>query len=120
MEAIQIELTSDLYSGGIEYRSHIQNKGWEQNFVKAGSISGNLGSGLRNEAIQIRLYGDMANYLDVYYRVCVPNFGWLGWAKNGEISGTSSYGYRIEGYEVKLVNKNAPAPGSTVNSYVQK
>ena len=43
---------------------------------------------------------------DVYYRVHVQNFGWLDWAKNGEIAGTVNYGYRMEAIKIALVRKD--------------
>ena len=47
----------------------------------------------------------MANHYDIYYRVHAQNFGWLGWAKNGESAGTAGYGYRLEGLQIVLVEK---------------
>ena len=63
------------------------------------------GRSLRLEAIQISLTGEMANHYDIYYRVHAQNFGWLGWAKNGESAGTEGYGYRLEGMQIVLVEK---------------
>ncbi len=41
--------------GSINYRTHIQSKGWEKSYIKDGAISGTVGKGLRLEAIQIQL-----------------------------------------------------------------
>lgn len=54
---------------------------------------------------------------DVYYRVHAQEFGWLGWAKNGESSGTEGFGYRLEAIEIKLVKKGGSAPGNTANAF---
>ena len=43
------------------------------------------------QIIKIKLTGTMANVYDVYYRVHAQNAGWLGWAKNGQESGTEGY-----------------------------
>ena len=75
---------------------------------------------MRLEAIQIKLTGEMANKYDIYYRVHAQNFGWMGWAKNGESAGTAGYSYRLEGIQIKLVKKGAAAPGSTTNTYKEK
>ncbi len=120
LESLQASIKNSNYSGNIEYRSHIQNKGWESSWKKNGAISGTTGKGLRLEALQMRLTGDIANYYDLYYRVHVQNIGWMGWAKNGSYSGTSGYGYRIEAMQIKLVKKGGSAPGSTANSYRSK
>ena len=85
MESIRIKLPSTMASEGkIEYKSHIENIGWEKSWKKTGELSGTTGKSLRLEAIQIKLSGDIAEKYDVYYRVHAENFGWLGWAKNGE------------------------------------
>ena len=43
----------------------------------------------------------------------------MGWTKNGEASGSAGFGYRLEGIEVQLVAKGAPAPGPTANAFVE-
>ena len=50
----------------------------------------------------------------------VQNFGWLGWAKNGERAGTEGYSYRIEGVKIVLVSKGSKAPGNTSKHYYHK
>ena len=62
------------------------------------------------EVVQIRLTGEMADKYDIYYCVHAQNYGWLNWAKNGESSGTSGFGYRLEAIRVKLVKKGVAAP----------
>jgi uncharacterized protein YjdB/uncharacterized protein YkwD len=118
LEGINIDLNDNI-SGGVEYRTHVQNIGW-QNYVANGAMSGTEGMSYRLEGIQIRLTGEAATKYDIYYRVHTQNIGWMGWAKNGEQSGSAGYSYRLEGIEVKVVPKGSPAPGSTVNAFVQK
>ena len=47
----------------------------------------------------------MEERYDIYYRVHAQNFGWMGWAKNGEAAGTEGYGYRVEAIQIKIVKK---------------
>lgn len=111
MESIRIKLPSTMDSEGkIEYKSHIENIGWEKSWKQTGELSGTSGKSLRLEAIQIKLSGDIAKKYDVYYRVHAENFGWLGWAKNGEKSGTEGYAYRLEALQIKLVPKGTENP----------
>ena len=121
LEGIKIKLdkVSDLIPGSVKYSTHIQNIGW-QDFRYDDEMSGTSGKGLRLEAIKIELEGELAKVYDVYYRVHAQNVGWLGWAKNGQESGTAGFGYRLEGIEIQLVEKDAPAPGSTINCFVKK
>lgn len=64
-------------------------------------MSGTEGLGYRLEAIQIKLTGADASKFDIYYRVHAQNFGWMGWAKNGESAGTAGFGYRLEAIQIK-------------------
>ena len=112
MESIRMRLPSSVNSS-IQYRSHVQDIGWEKKWASNGSLSGTEGQCKRLEAIQIKLSGDVAENYDVYYRVHVQDYGWLAWAKNGESSGTEGYAKRLEAIEVRLVPKgttpNLPA-----------
>lgn len=104
MESIRMLLPSSANSA-IQYRSHVQDIGWEKNWASNGALSGTTGQSKRLEAIQIKLSGDAAEKYDVYYRVHAQDYGWLGWAKNGESSGTEGQSKRLEAIEVRLVPK---------------
>lgn len=118
LEAIKIQLENQAFAGNIEYRAHLQQKGWETNYSTSGEIAGSETDGLRLEAIQIKLTGMISEVYDVYYRVHVQQKGWLSWAKNGASVGTAGYGLRIEAIEIKLIRKNEPAPGDTKIPYL--
>ncbi len=124
LEAIKINIVGENLKGAIKYSTQVQNIGWldyvttnvnseEENIA----VCGSLGRGLRLEAIKIELEGEISEAYDIYYRVHGQNFGWSGWAKNGEESGSMGYGLRLEGIEIKLVKKGEQAPGSIENKY---
>ena len=98
------------YSGGIRYKTHIQDIGWEQGFKNDNQVSGTFGQSKRLEAIQIELYGEVAEHYDVYYRVHIQNAGWMNWAENGQRSGSQGNSYRLEAIEIVLVEKGKTAP----------
>ena len=110
LEAIQIKLKNQDYTGNIEYKTHIQSYGWETAWKKNDEMSGTSGEAKRLEAIQIRLTGEMKDHYDVYYRVHAQSYGWLAWAKNGESAGTAGYAKRLEGIEIVLVEKGGTPP----------
>ena len=99
--------------GGIEYRTHVQTTGWEKGWKRDGAVAGNPKAKKRLEAVQIRLYGDMAKRYDVYYRAHVQRVGWMAWAKNGASAGTQSGSRRMEAVQVVLVPTGAKAPANT-------
>lgn len=100
LEALMINLDEK----GIEYSSFIEGVGWQE-YKKDGEVSGTTGKAKKIEAIKIKLYGDISEDFNIYYRVHVQNLGWLGWAKNGEEAGTCEYGYQVEAIEIKVLNK---------------
>jgi len=104
VEAIKIRLDSNI-PGGIEYRSHIQENGWETKYRKDGEMSGTTHESKRIEAIAIKLTGEIAGIYDVYYRAYVQDKGWMEWVKNGSDAGTSHQQLRLEAIQIKLVKK---------------
>ena len=130
LEGIAIKLTSDeptdagssstttQINGGIEYRTHVEDKGWESAYQKDGAESGAPGQNKRIEAIKIRLYGDVAKLYDIYYRTHVEGIGWQDWVKNDAIAGTTGEAKRIEAIQIKIVRKNEPL-GTTTRTHVQ-
>ena len=119
VEALKIGLSNKKYVGTINYRSHIEGIGWENSWRGDGQVTGTTGQGRRVEAIQVKLTNDMANNYDIYYRVHIEEYGWLGWAKNGASAGSEGLAKRIEAIEIKLVKKGGAAPGNTSNCFVR-
>lgn len=115
IEALKISLANA--DGGIRYRSHCTNVGW-QDWVADGAVAGTTGMSYSMQAIQIELTGNIASSYDVYYRIHAQNFGWLGWAKNGEIAGTTGWDYRAEAVEILLVKHGDKAPSSDKDAYI--
>ncbi len=112
LEGIEIFLDGNQYSGGIKFKTHVQDYGW-QGWSYDGEMSGTQGESKRLEGICIELYGEIANYYDIYYRVHAQDIGWMAWAKNGECAGTAGRSARLEGIQIVLVPKGSPAPGAT-------
>ena len=106
IEGIKISLGDIKYEGHIEYKSYVENVGFEDEYKKDGQLSGTTGEARRIESVRIKLSGEISDYYDIYYRVHVQSLGWLGWAKNDEIAGSNGYGYRLEAIEIKLLSKN--------------
>lgn len=116
LEGIEISLSNTDHSGGIAYTTHVQTYGWQQdandssNWFQNGDMAGTSGEAKRLEAICIKLTGNMEKYYDVYYRVHIQTYGWLGWTKNGAAAGSEGLGKRLEGIQIVLVNKGEGAP----------
>ena len=113
LEGIEIFLSGCQYKGGIKYKTHVQNIGWESSWSQDGEMSGTQGMSYRLEGICIELYGEVADYYDVYYRVHAQDIGWLSWACNGDPAGTAGRSARLEGIQIVLVPKGSPVPSET-------
>ena len=124
LESLKLELKNKDYTGGIWYNAHVQTIGWQADpnksatWKKDGEFCGTTGNAKRLEAIQIELYGEMAEHYDIYYRVHSQTYGWMKWAKNGEMAGTTGQHKRIEGIQVVLVKKGEQAPSDNYKGAV--
>ena len=116
---INLKNTNSGAGGGIHYKTHIEDYGWEPYWKSDGQVSGTTGESKRLEAIQIRISEQVAKEYDIYYRVHCQEFGWMEWAKNGGSAGTTGFSYRLEGIEIVVVGKGGTAPGSSENAFRQ-
>ncbi|MBO0470541.1 GA module-containing protein [Enterococcus sp. DIV0242_7C1] len=111
LEAVKINLAdvdmpegAKKLEGGIEYRAHVRNIGW-QKYVSNGAIAGTTGKSLQMEAIQIKLTGELAEKYNVEYRAHVKDIGWQKYVSNGTIAGTTGKSLRMEAVQIRLVEK---------------
>ncbi|BDZ82050.1 hypothetical protein Lac2_01840 [Claveliimonas bilis] len=111
--------TEAMPSGTIKYAVHLSKTGWT-GWSEAGKVSGCTDGSKGIEAVKFSLSGDLSKYYDIYYRTYVQKYGWLGWAKNGQAAGTSKIGYRVEALQIRLVSKDASAPGANRNYYTEQ
>ena len=116
LQAININLIKDEYSGNVSYSTYITGDGW-QNYVANGANSNKTGN--RIEAIKIKLEGEIASHYDVYYSTYISNMGWTGWSKNNEPCGNVGYENKIEKIKIKLIEKNSNEDLDTNNNYVE-
>lgn len=101
LEALKINLKD------VRYRSHVQSIGWEQTWKKSGERTGTEGQKKAMEAIKIGLTGASGSKYDIYYRVHVEGYGWMGWAKNEESAGTTNGKKRIEAIQICVYKKGS-------------
>lgn len=116
MEAVQISLQGQKYTGNIEYQVYINGEGWSDS-VRNGRTAGTTGQAKAIGAIRIQLTGKMEQNYDIYYRAYCQTYGWLGWSKNGASAGTEGLDKRMEAVQIILVEKGQEAPGSTEGSF---
>ena len=113
LEQFSLALPKDV-EGSIEYRGHLQSKGWVD-WSKDGAPCGTTGESRRVEAVQMRLVGKLDDTHSVWYRAHVQNMGWLGWARDGHAAGTAGQSLRAEAVEVQVLPK-----GQVPGDYVER
>ena len=121
LEAIQIKIvkTSEAptITPGVQYYSHIQDRGWEDRYCKVnGDTSGLEGVGLKVEAIMLQLTG-VQEGASIEYKSHVQDLGWEAWKKDGETSGTTGQNKKIEAIRIRL--KNMPGYSVMYRAYVE-
>ena len=110
LEGMSIKLNG--VSGGISYKAHIENIGW-QGAKANGAFAGTKGQSKQIEAAQLSLTGDLASAYDVFYRAHVANIGWMDWAKNGSSAGTVGYRVPVEALQFVIVKRGTSGAKST-------
>ncbi len=117
VSALSMNLNNFEGIGGVSYRGYT-NVGGFLWWYHDGLPTGVVGNGSWLEAIQIQLTGEAEKALDVYYSVTSSGQGKMGWAKNGELAGTTDLGEKLISVEVILLPKGSAAPQSTAPRYL--
>ena len=96
----------------LEYKTHVQNRGWDKNYREDGETSGSTGSGLRLEALEINLKNYKEKYpdSDIEFSTYVDTIGWNDVSHNNGVNGSIGKGLRLEALKLKLI-------GSIANDY---
>lgn len=102
---------------GVRYQTHVQDYGWETDWVTAGELSGTSGQSKRLEALKVELTGDVPAGAKIETTVHVQNQGNIGPFAMGTAAGTSGEGLRLERITLDLID----LPGYTLyyNVHVQ-
>lgn len=91
---------------GVQYKTHIQDYGWETIWKTNGALSGTVGESKRLEALLVGLTGSLPEGASIQTYVHVQNKGDLGPFAMGNEAGTSGQGLRLE--SIRLVLNNMP------------
>ena len=102
-------------SAGVQYKTHVQDRGWENNWVSDGGISGTIGEAKRLEGLRVELVGSVPASANIQTYVHVQNKGDMGPFPMGNMAGTEGQGLRLE--SIRLVLNNLP--GYTIKYNVQ-
>ena len=116
LEGLRVTLEGVSAGSGLIVQTHVTNIGW-MDAVAPGDVAGTVGRNLPIEALRITLTEDLMSQYDVWYRVHSADFGWNGWAKNGESAGSQGYAKAAQAVQIELLPKGSAAPGSTESPF---
>ncbi|MBU4439794.1 MAG: hypothetical protein L6276_05335, partial [Acetobacterium sp.] len=102
---------------GVQYQTHVQDYGWENDWTTDGNLSGTYGQSKRLEALKVELTGDVPAGATIDTEVHVQNQGNLGPFAMGTEAGTTGLGLRLE--NICLTLKNLPGYTLLYNVHVQ-
>lgn len=103
---------------GVQYKTHVQDYGWETDWKTDGELSGTIGKSKRLEALRVELTGDnLPVNANIQTYVHVQNVGDLGPFDMGKLAGTEGKGLRLE--RITLTLNNLPDYQLRYNVQVQ-
>lgn len=104
LENFALDLPKDT-EGGIEYRGHIQNKGWDE-WVAGGKTCGTAHQSLRLEAVRLSMPGLPVGG-GIRYEVHAQDKGWMPAVADGALAGTTGQSRRLEAVRISLTGDAA-------------
>ena len=111
VQALKVSLVNaEGAKGSVCYRLYSPKSGWTKTAKDgAAAKAGKKGA----SAVRIWLKGDVSKHFDVYYQGYIKGYGWLDWATNKQIAGTTSLDTCLSAVRVKLVKKGEEFAGPT-------
>ena len=97
--------TSENTSTLVDYESHVQDKGWQEE-KKDGEVSGTTGESKRIEAVNIQLENQEYQG-NINYQAHVQDIGWQTTVWGGEVAGTVGQAKRLEAVKMWLTGDMA-------------
>ncbi|WP_186297405.1 GH25 family lysozyme [Enorma shizhengliae] len=113
--ALSVSIVDSPVAGSVQFQGYAAGNGWTDQKVDGGD-AGPFSESAIFSGIKVSFTGDLQNYADIWYRVYVNDFGWLGWAKNGALAGTTNLSLQVQSVEMIALPKGSKAPGSTINA----
>ncbi len=90
-------------SDSIRYSTLRKGEDWKTTLTDIENAS-KVGSNL--EAVKMELNSGLRDSYNIFYRVYLQNYGWLGWARNGETAGSIDANLNVQQVQVKIVRND--------------
>ena len=113
--ALRVKMLEAPIDGSVQVQGYASGNGWTAQGID-GADAGPFSESAIFSGIKVSFTGDIQNYADIWYRVYVNDFGWLGWTSNGSLAGTTNLNLQVQSVEMIALPKGSSAPGSTINA----
>ncbi|WP_368286103.1 NlpC/P60 family protein, partial [Enorma massiliensis] len=113
--ALRVKILEAPIDGSVQVQGYASGNGWTAQGID-GADAGPFSESAIFSGIKVSFTGDIQNYADIWYRVYVNDFGWLGWTSNGSLAGTTNLNLQVQSVEMIALPKGSSAPGSTINA----
>lgn len=87
--ALRVKILEAPIDGSVQVQGYASGNGWTALGID-GTDAGPFSESAIFSGIKVSFTGDIQNYADIWYRVYVNDFGWLGWTSNGSLAGTTN------------------------------
>ena len=101
---VETNKIAQLSTPSVQYRTHVQDHGWEDVWKTNGEMSGTSGESRRLEAIEIKLV-DSPYEGSIEYSTHIQDIGWQSFKKDGNTSGTEGQSKRLEAIQIRLTGE---------------
>ena len=101
---VETNKIAPLATPSVQYRTHVQDHGWEDVWKTNGEMSGTSGESRRLEAIEIKLVGSPYEG-SIEYSTHIQDIGWQSFKKDGNTSGTEGQSKRLEAIKIRLTGE---------------
>lgn len=102
--AMKLSLPNLNNKGGIEYRVHSNGGSWSE-WKRDGETAGDESCSRLIDGIQIRLYGEVSEHYDLFYKTGYFDDSFTEWVCNGEPAGEMGIKGAIRCINMKMISK---------------
>lgn len=113
---VGIKFRMEYSIGDVYYRVYRDGMGWG-NWAMNEMITPFNGEPNKVTALQVRINGHTANQYNLYYRVVLNDGSVLGWARDGQTSGTIGTGLYIQQVQIAYYPRGQAFPEATDNYF---
>ena len=118
VEALKVSVPA-YGAGAVDVQAHVSGIGWQgESLFSTQGYAGTTGKAAGIEAVRISLSDELSADYSIWYQVHCSDYGWLGWAHDGEDAGSTGYAKHVEAIRITILPKGEVP--SDYDAYAEK